>query len=70
MEFLAAAKQISAELMTIRTLRSDERIERFCWAPLWTVPTEADLRVGVISPPEEDDSSSYSPNIFNCYSDK
>lgn len=32
MEFLAAAKHINAELMTIKTLRKDERRGEFgCW---------------------------------------
>lgn len=63
MEFRAAAKQIRAELMTIKTLLKDDRIEVLGGA---TVPG---FRFGVNSPSPDDDesppASSKSPNIFN-----
>lgn len=57
MEFLAAAKHIRAELITIRTLLRDDRSE-FCWMFWALFEARPGLRVGVSSPPEDEESSS------------
>lgn len=63
-EFLAAAKHIRAELMTIKTLlREDKRVE-FCCI-ICEFNDDPGLRVGVSSPPDEDESSSQLPSILS-----
>lgn len=54
-EFLAAAKHISAELITIKTLRSEERSGEFCCGMVCWL---SDLRVGDPSFPDDEESSS------------
>lgn len=54
MEFLAAAKQISAELITIKTLLKDDSSVEFC-CPFWELTVEPGLRVGVNSPLDEEE---------------
>ena len=58
MLFLAAAKHISAELITISTLLSEDKIVVFCW------PWFGFFFVGVASQLDDEDSSSKSPSIL------